>query len=125
MTNGSLRGAIGFLVIALFSTAGLADGHASADGELITGKRWMQSDERAKIGFLYGVANFAEIEQAMQAESPPADRDSLVPVLVRGLDGKKINAVKDELDQWYKDHPDQIDRPLIEVLYMELALPNS
>jgi hypothetical protein len=109
------------------ATVALADSHGSSDPPvmLVTGKHWVESDERAKVGYLYGAANFAHIEHAMQGDNVPGDRDSLVPVLVRGLDGRSVDEVKADLDNWYADNPDQIDRPVIETIYMEFALPNS
>ena len=61
----------------------------------------------------------------MHGDDVPGDRDSLVPVLVRGMDGKTIDEVKMELDAWYANNPDRLERPVLETIWYELALPNS
>lgn len=120
---GLVAGLLGTVVLATLSwTAHAAD---EMRVMLITGENWVSSSENGKIGFLYGIENFAEIEQAMHGDKVPGDTDSLVPVLVRGLDGKSVDDVKRELDQWYADNPDQLDRPVLETIWFELALPNS
>ena len=127
MRTRRLQLLVGLLAPALLATTALADSHGSSSPEvmIVTGKHWVESDERAKIGYLYGAANVVHIERGMQGDNVPGDRDSLVPVLVRGLNGKSIDEVKVDVDNWYADNPDQIDRPVIETIYMEFALPNS
>ncbi len=121
----SLRTVLAFTAAAFLATAASADNHGATKVRIITGTDWVASDERAKVGFLYGVANFVEVEHAMYGDKMPGDRESLVPVLVRGMGDRTIEDVKDDLDAWYSQNPDRLDRPLIETIWYELALPNS
>ena len=126
-----LRHAGGMLgIVLLASTATTAMGQDLSQNEelmvrLIQGTHWVESDEKAKIGYLYGLENFAEVEQAMHGDNVPADDASLVPVLVRGLSGKSVEDVMEELDAFYAAHPEKLERPVLETIYLELALPNS
>lgn len=95
------------------------------DIPLITGKHWMEATRSGKLAFLAGAANVIEIEQALQADDPPGDRDSLVPVIVRGLNGSTLTQVMEALDRWYAENKDQLERPVIETIWFELALPKS
>ena len=121
-------GMLGIVLLAGTTTAALGQ-HLSENEELmvrlINGNHWVESDEKAKIGYLYGLENFAEVEQAMHGDNVPADDASLVPVLVRGLSGKSVEDVMEELDAFYAAHPEKLERPVLETIYLELALPNS
>lgn len=126
MITEKLRFMTGLVGVALLtSVATTAHAQSATEVVLVNGTHWTESDERAKIGFLYGIGNFAHVERAMYGDNMPGDKDSLVPVLYRGLDGRPMSEIKDALDKWYQDNPDRIDRPVIETIYFELALPNS
>ena len=95
------------------------------DAPIATGEHWTTAQENSKLAYLLGIANVLEIEQALQADAPPTDTDSLVPVMIRGLKDMTLNQVKEALDRWYADHPQQLNRPVLETIWFELAKPNS
>jgi hypothetical protein len=39
----------------------------------------------------------------------------------KGLDSVHLEAAVSAIDDWYKAHPDQLDRPVISVIWRELA----
>ena len=95
------------------------------DLEIVNGEHWMGSSLEQKRAYLFGVGNVLEIEQAMVGDDYRAMRGrSIVPVLLDGLSGTSIENMVMQLDKFYSDHSDQIKRPVIEVLYLEMALPN-
>ena len=96
------------------------------DAPIATGEHWTTAESKnAKLAYLLGIVNLLEIEQAIQADNPPADNASLVPVMVRGLKDMTLNQIHDALDSWYASHPDQLSRPVLETIWFELAKPNS
>ena len=95
------------------------------DAPIATGEHWTTAQENSKLAYLLGIANVLEIEQALQADTLPADTDSLVPVMIRGLKNMTLNQIKDALDRWYADHPQQLSRPVVETIWFELAKPKS
>ena len=77
-----------------------------------------------KRAYLFGVGNVLEIEQAMAGDNYASMRGrSIVPVLLEGLSDISIADLVTQLDKFYTDHPDQTERPVLEVLYIEMALP--
>jgi hypothetical protein len=93
--------------------------------EIINGEHWMSSSLEQKRAFLFGVGNMLELEQAMAGDEYESMRGrSLVPVLLEGLSGVPIADIVTQLDTFYTNHPDQPTRAVIEVLYLEMALPN-
>ena len=98
---------------------------AAADLELVTGKHWTGASLEQKRAYLFGIGNVLEIEEAMAGDAYEDMRGrSIVPVMLEGLSGTGIANLVTQLDKYYADHSDQIKRPVIEVLYIEMALPN-
>ncbi len=95
------------------------------DAPIATGEHWTSAQPNAKLAYLLGIVNMLEIEQALQVDAPPADDASLVPIMVRGLKDMTLNQIREALDGWYSDHPDQLSRPVMETIWFELAKPNS
>jgi hypothetical protein len=93
---------------------------------IVTGKHWTQSTEAQKRAFLFGMATLLEAEQELQGKDPaPEIRDnSLVPTLVEGLSQYTIITAMEAIDAYYAQHSDQLNRPVLEVIWFELALPN-
>lgn len=112
------------MLLAALSMTAWAGEKPEADLTIVTGEHWVSASLEQKRAFLFGVGNVLEIEQAMAGDEYQAMRGrSIVPVLLDGLSGVPIADMVTQLDKFYADHPDQIGRPVIGVLYMELALP--
>jgi hypothetical protein len=98
---------------------------AAQDLVIVNGEHWASSSLEQKRAYLFGVGNVLEIEQAMAGDSYKDMRGrSIVPVLLEGLSGIGIANMVTQLDKFYAAHPGQAKRPVIEVLYLEMALPN-
>jgi hypothetical protein len=109
---------LAYLVLALtWSHAG------AADIPVITGEHWTTSSEEMKKAYLVGIANLLQIETAYHAENPPTDAQSIVPRLVKGLQGQTLDSVREGLNRWYAENPDQLQRPVIETVWFEMATP--
>jgi len=115
------------LTLALSSAASAQNSTIADDPDvpIATGAHWVNAQPAAKAGYLLGIANILDIEQALQGDNPPADGASLVPVMMRGLNGMTLRQIGEGLDRWYADHPDQLSRPVIETIWFEIAKPNS
>ena len=115
------------LLYLLFCTAVWGGVEDDPDLVLITGKHWITASKNEKIAYLFGLGNMLEVEQAMHGKTPAENvsKDSIVPVLIDGLSHLSTKNVREMLDQWYEKEPDQLNRPVIDVLYFEFALPNT
>jgi len=114
---------LSILLLALCTSAWA--GQAPADDlQIVNGEHWVGADLDEKRAYLFGVGNVLEIEQAMAGDDYASLRGrSIVPVLLDGLSGLSIADLVTRLDRFYADHPDQTKRPVLEVLYIEMALP--
>ena len=92
-----------------------------ADLEFVTGEHWSQSSEAERNAYLYGLGNMVELQQALADDQNSIGKFN--DVLVRGLSPMDLVGVKKALDDWYTAHPVQAGRPVLDVLYREIALP--
>ncbi|MEE4378528.1 MAG: hypothetical protein V2J55_13625 [Candidatus Competibacteraceae bacterium] len=93
---------------------------------ILTGEHWTESTEAQKKAFLFGMATMLEAEQEAQGDNPGKEvvENSLVPTLVKGLDPYTIMTAMEAIDSYYGQNSDKLKRPVIEVIWFELALPN-
>ena len=109
------------VLLAVLGTAAWAAPHL----EIVSGKEWMGSNMEQKRAYLFGVGNVLQLERGMVGDSYQEMRgSSIVPVLLDGLSGVPLDKIVMQLDQYYADNPAQSKRSVIEVLYLEMALPN-
>ena len=109
------------MVLALSATAALA----ADEFEIVTGKNWMGSSLEQKRAYLFGIGNVLQLERAMAGDDYQSMRgSSIVPVLLDGLSEVPLDDIVMQLDKFYTENADQNSRAVIEVLYLELALPN-
>ncbi len=118
-------GAVLAALLTLSLTANAQEPSPGSDLVMINGQHWTQSQRSSKLAFLMGLGNFFEVEQALQEGKPVADNESLIPVFARGLDNETLPTIMQKVDAWYTQNPNQLDRPVIEVIYFEIALPQS
>ena len=90
---------------------------------IVTGEHWTTSSETVKKAYLVGLANVMQVETAYFGNNPPSDAQSFVPRMVRGLKGQTLDGVRQKLDEWYAANPGRLQRPVIETIWFEMAVP--
>ena len=100
---------------------------AADDLPLVDGTLWTQSSSLEKRTYLIGVGNLLDVEYAYQIKSgqPPSDDQTVVPRLYRGLDGMSLNEVIMHVDEWYERNPEQLDRAVLEVVWIKRVEPQD
>jgi hypothetical protein len=103
----------------------ILSGLARAELPIATGEHWTTATEREKKAFLLGFATMAKIEYEIQGTSPPPDDKTFIQLMVKGLSKYNLTSAMEAIDAWYAANPDQLKRPVIEVIWFELTLPNA
>ncbi|MFO1413867.1 MAG: hypothetical protein U1F10_08170 [Burkholderiales bacterium] len=112
------------LATAACIVAALACGVAQAQEiPVVTGEHWTKSEEPVKKAYLVGLANAFQVEAAFEAANPPADGQSLVPRMTKGMKGQTLDGVRTALDAYYAKNPDKIKRPVVETIWFEIVVP--
>lgn len=116
----TLRMALVVAGVALAATSGAA---RAQEIPIVTGEHWTTSSETVKKAYLVGVANLMQVEAAYFGNNPPSDSQSFVPRMVRGLRGQTLDGVRQKLDAWYAANPGRLQRPVLETIWFEMAVP--
>lgn len=95
----------------------------AADIPLVTGDQWTKSTPEIQKAYLIGIVNLTQVETAFSAGNPPTDTQSVLPRLVKGMQGQTLDSVREGLNRWYADNPTKLARPVIETIWFEMAVP--
>jgi len=111
---------VGLLVIAFTGWRILES--AEPAPQLLTGQLWQTMSPDTKVAFVWGIGSLVEYERA-QAGASPMGTKSFIPFLVKGLKGKPIDEIVRLVDAYYQTYPDQIQRPVLDVIFQAVVLP--
>jgi len=91
---------------------------------LLKGEQWLKIDSNAKIAFIWGAAHVILIEKVLMEEIPELKRENFSAKVVEARTAKvqagttmTINEMVSAIDQYYKDHPDQLGTPVMAVIW--------
>lgn len=117
-TKRQFRTAMFLACLTLAVTWGKA---GAADIPVVTGEQWTTSSPDVQKAYLIGIANLMQVETAYYAKNPPTDAQNFVPRFAKGLQGQTLDSVRDGLNRWYAKNPDQLQRPVLETIWFEIA----
>lgn len=104
----------------------------------LTGAVWMQSTQENKNALIFGVECAITIEffvakkmdEAQNKAGKRKSRGELVSTLspfekgwAKAFENVKREKIVDMVDAWYTQHPDQLQRPVFDVLWNEFISP--
>ncbi|MEL7638732.1 MAG: hypothetical protein AAGU21_03725 [Solidesulfovibrio sp.] len=110
--------------LALAAALAVAAPARAADYQIpvVTGEHWTQSSPQERKAFLVGAATIIELDQEVQGAAPA--KNSTIDAWAKGLSGYSFDQMVAAIDKWYADHPDKLRRPVVEILWYDLAQPN-
>ncbi|MEJ2671357.1 MAG: hypothetical protein P8168_03970 [Deltaproteobacteria bacterium] len=110
MRAAAILALIGLLVGgAVMPVAAMETGHAF----LWTGVHWQQVSEAGKAGYVFGIGNLADFEVAASRSAQPP---CISRAFVDELKSKTVLQIVQAVDQFYKQNPDKLNTPVIEVV---------
>jgi hypothetical protein len=90
-------------------------GFGWAQPSMLNGTNWSEISYDAKVGYVKGVGNMADFE--CQAGALKRGRGfCLATTLCKELKDKSIDAVVNEIDQYYKENPGKTSTSVLEVM---------
>ena len=99
---------VGAMLILVLSLPALVFGQA----KLWDGTQWKDLPQEAKIGYVKGVGNLADYEMAASKQR--------TGVIAKALNdqwrSKSIGQIVQEVDKYYRENPDKMSLPVIEVM---------
>ena len=119
-----MRTSIRRLALGLFMALVLSAPALAADYQMpvVTGEHWTKSTPQERKAFLVGAATIIELDQEVQGATPA--KNSAIDAWARGLAPYTFDQMVAAVDKWYAEHPDKLRRPVVEVMWYDLAQPN-
>jgi len=121
-------GRMGWFALILLALLAAAAPRAQAQPHLfpvITGENWQSATPEERLAFVAGLTTMIELEKEVQGDNPPPDQRSLVPAWVKGLSRFKLKEIVAALDDIFARKPEMKARPVVEVLWYEVAFPKT
>jgi hypothetical protein len=98
---------------------------------LLKGDQWQKLDSNSKVAFIWGAAHVILIEKVLMEEVPQLRVENFCAKVVEARAanvaagrGMTINQIISTIDQFYKDHPDQLGAPVLKVIWDLGVKPN-
>jgi hypothetical protein len=91
---------------------------------LCKGSAWQRADSDAKVAFIWGAAHVILIENLLMEKFPELKRENFSAKVVEARRARvsagtqlTMNEIVQMIDQFYKDHPDQLETPVMQVIW--------
>ena len=94
--------------------ANLADGHD-----------WTTSSENERLAYMVGLANTISVGNQYDVKKLPGVEKTFMRVAFGGLSRTTITEATQHIDDWYKAHPDELDKPVISVIWIKYVKPHQ
>jgi hypothetical protein len=91
---------------------------------LLKGEQWQKMDPNSKVAFIWGAAHVILIEKVLMEEVPELRVENFSAKVVEARTARvkagtamTINGIISTIDQYYKEHPDQLGTPVLAVIW--------
>jgi hypothetical protein len=108
------------LAVVLLALTGLAPAAHAQTRAMVDGREWQRSTLEERRAYLIGISNAISAGARYDQKNSPGQQTFAVRAQT-GLAGQQLTPAIDTLDAWYKAHPDQLDKPVLSVIWREMA----
>lgn len=89
---------------------------------IMNGAAWRQLNPDEKVAFIWGVGQLAAVER--EWANKKGETDDLGYRFAQGIAGVPMNDIVRRVNRYYEDNPDQLDKPVLRVVWETVAKPN-
>jgi len=90
---------------------------------VLTGTQWQTLQPDTKIAFIWGIGHVVTIEENVLQRHPELRKQGFVAKLAEGLRGVSMNSIIQEIDGYYQKYPEDLDLPVMRVIWSQLVKP--
>jgi hypothetical protein len=93
---------------------------------VLKGNTWVKMSPDEKISFLWGAGHIISIEDVLGRKNPELKKNNTFVNKVmeaRGNSPMTMNEVAKRVDDFYKENPDKLDTPVMEVIWYQTIVP--
>jgi len=113
----------GGIAFAAHDTAQLDTSKELKEMPVLTGEQWQNLHPETKLAFIWGIGHVVTIEENVQQRHPELQRKGFVAKLAEGLRGVPMNDVMQTVDTYYRNNPEDLDLPVMRVIWREIVKP--
>jgi hypothetical protein len=90
---------------------------------VLTGEEWQTLQPDTKTAFVWGVGHVVTIEENVSQRHPELKKQGFTAKLAEGLRGVPMSTIIQEVDAYYQKNPDDLDLPVMRVIWRQLVKP--
>ncbi len=90
---------------------------------VLTGTVWQTMTTSEKVAFVWGMGHVVTVEWQAAQMRPGLKQDDVAAKLAEGLVGMSMNDIVKGIDGYYRDNPDDLEAPVMEVIWDEMVTP--
>lgn len=90
---------------------------------VLDGASWQQMSPDTKIAFIWGIGHVVTIEELVAQRHPELKRQDFVTKLADGLRGVPMSRIIEQVDGYYRKYPDDLDLPVLRVIWSQVVRP--
>ena len=90
---------------------------------VLKGNVWQKMTQDSKVAFIWGFGHVVAIEQHLAEKYPELKIDGFAAKVVEGMAGTPMMEVVARIDKYYEVNPDQIEMPVMSVLWATSIRP--
>jgi len=98
-------------------------GKALSEMPVLTGNEWQALQTESKMAFILGVGHVVTIEENVILKHPELKRKGFSAKLSEGLAGVPMDTIVRTVDEFYQKNPDELDLPVMGVIWRQLVRP--
>lgn len=111
------------LIVLTLALTGAAPAVAQPAPHLADGNDWKRSSIAQQRAYLAGVSNMISVGAAWDAKNTPGNENTFSRTAQRGLKDTGVEEALKAVDSWYQANPSQLSKPVLSVVWRELAKP--
>jgi hypothetical protein len=92
----------------------------------VDGTMWGESSREEKVSYIVGLSNLLDAAYAYQqgSKNVPTGEQSFIGTLWTNIDDLTLDQCIDRIDSWYANNPDELDEPVLDVIWLDMVEPN-
>lgn len=91
--------------------------------KLADGHDWQASSVEQRQAYVVGISNVITVGSAWDARKLPGEEGTFMRKALAGLGETTIESAIQRVDAWYASHPQELDQPVLVVIWREIAKP--
>ncbi|UFS69221.1 hypothetical protein LPW11_15105 [Geomonas sp. RF6] len=90
---------------------------------VLTGQLWQKMSSDSKTAFIWGIGHVVTVEKHVVQKHPELKRSDFTEKLSEGLTGVPMDSIVQGIDNYYRNHPQNLDTPVMKVIWREMVKP--